>query len=93
MILQNVQYVNDLIAYYLDTVLSVLETSETARSTLSQSYESYRALRPPKPTYHQFITDNATGKSGGTIACVFFSCLAAVMALDLRMTRCHTGSH
>lgn len=62
MISQNVQYVNDLIAYYLDTVLSVLETSETARSTLSQSYESYRALRPPKPTYHQFITDNVTGE-------------------------------
>ncbi|KAI9876338.1 MAG: hypothetical protein M1830_006735 [Pleopsidium flavum] len=58
----NVQYANDLIAYYLDTVLSVLETSDTARSTLAQSYESYRALRPPKPTYHQFITDNAIGE-------------------------------
>ncbi|KAI7153273.1 hypothetical protein KC343_g15400 [Hortaea werneckii] len=26
---------------------------------LIQSYETYRALRPPKPTYRQFITDNA----------------------------------
>jgi hypothetical protein len=26
---------------------------------LSDSYETYRALKPPKPTYRQFITDNA----------------------------------
>ncbi|TKA23758.1 hypothetical protein B0A50_07040 [Salinomyces thailandicus] len=56
----HVQYVNDLIAFYLDTVLSELEKSEEARQTLVQSYETYRALRPPKPTYRQFITDNAT---------------------------------
>ena len=60
---QNAQYAGDLISYYLDTVLSVLGTSETARSTLLQSYESYRALRPPKPTYHQFIIDNGTGEA------------------------------
>ncbi|KAK1083306.1 hypothetical protein LTR33_003351 [Friedmanniomyces endolithicus] len=53
------QYVNDLIAYYLDTVLSELERSDAAQRTLLQSYETYRALRPPKPTYRQFITDNA----------------------------------
>ncbi|KAK1807197.1 hypothetical protein LTR12_018460, partial [Friedmanniomyces endolithicus] len=53
------QYVNDLIAYYLDTVLSELERSHAAQRTLLQSYETYRALRPPKPTYRQFITDNA----------------------------------
>ena len=28
---------------------------------LLQTYETYRALRPPKPTYRQFITDNALG--------------------------------
>ena len=60
--MQNVQYANDLISYYLDTVLSVLDSSEAARSTLLQTYESYRALRPPKPTYHRFITENATGE-------------------------------
>ncbi|MCJ1404541.1 hypothetical protein MMC11_007767 [Xylographa trunciseda] len=56
---KNVQYANDLISYYLDNVLAVLSTSENARSTLAQSYESYRALHPPKPTYRQFIIDNA----------------------------------
>lgn len=54
-----VQYVNDLIAFYLDTVLAELENSEEARTILLQSYATYRALRPPKPTYRQFIADNA----------------------------------
>ncbi|TKA65292.1 hypothetical protein B0A55_12560 [Friedmanniomyces simplex] len=53
------QYVNDLIAFYLDAVLSELERSDEAKGILLQSYETYRALRPPKPTYRQFITDNA----------------------------------
>ena len=57
---RNVQYANDLISYYLDNVLATLEASSDARATLSQSYESYRALQPPKPTYRQFITDNAS---------------------------------
>ncbi|KAH9222695.1 TGF beta receptor associated protein-like protein 1 [Leptodontidium sp. 2 PMI_412] len=52
------EYINELIAYYLDIVTSKLEESEEARATLAQTYESYRALRPPKPTYRQFITDN-----------------------------------
>ncbi|MCJ1394610.1 hypothetical protein MMC18_007490 [Xylographa bjoerkii] len=60
---KNVQYANDLISYYLDSVLEVLSTSETARSILAQSYESYRALHPPKPTYRQFIIDNAIPES------------------------------
>jgi hypothetical protein len=55
----HVQYVNDLISFYLDTVLHELERSEEAKLTLLQSYETYRALIPPKPTYRQFITDNA----------------------------------
>jgi len=55
----HVQYVNDLIAFYLDTVLSELACSPEAKETLLQTYETYRALRPPKPTYKQFITDNA----------------------------------
>ena len=53
------QYANDLISYYLDSVLAVLSSSEEARSILSQSYESYRALHPPKPTYRQFVVENA----------------------------------
>lgn len=53
------QYVNDLIAFYLDTVLNELEASPAAKSSLLQSYSTYRALKPPKPTYRQFIADNA----------------------------------
>lgn len=53
------QYANDLITYYLDNVLAVLASSEEARSILSQSYKSYRALHPPKPTYRQFVIENA----------------------------------
>lgn len=56
---KHVQYANDLISYYLDSVLTILGSSEEAHEMLSQSYETYRALRPPKPTYRQFITDNA----------------------------------
>ena len=55
----NAQYANDLIGFYLDSVISILENSEDSRSLLLQSYETYRALRPPRPTYRQFITDNA----------------------------------
>jgi hypothetical protein len=55
----HVQYVNDLIAFYLDTVLAELDNSQDARAALTQSYETYRALHPPKPTYREFITDNA----------------------------------
>jgi hypothetical protein len=40
-------------------VTTKLEESDQARGTLAQTYETYRALRPPKPTYRQFITDNA----------------------------------
>ncbi|KAF3481193.1 uncharacterized protein GIQ15_03952 [Arthroderma uncinatum] len=53
------RYADDLISYYLDTVLSVLETSPDARSSLTESYATYRALRPPKPSYLSFITENA----------------------------------
>ena len=38
--------------------MSKLKDSPESRSFLSQTYETYRALRPPKPTYRQFITDN-----------------------------------
>ncbi|KAL1963561.1 hypothetical protein VTN77DRAFT_8006 [Rasamsonia byssochlamydoides] len=53
------QYADDLIAYYLDTVLSVLQSSPAARESLAESYSTYRALRPPKPTYLNFISENA----------------------------------
>lgn len=56
---KNFQYANDLISYYLDNVLSVLGASKEAQEILSQSYETYRALQPPKPTYRQFVIDNA----------------------------------
>ncbi|KAI6246330.1 Transforming growth factor-beta receptor-associated protein 1 [Erysiphe necator] len=53
------EYINELIVYYLDIVTEKLEKSQESKLILRQSYESYRALRPPKPTYHQFITENA----------------------------------
>jgi vacuolar protein sorting-associated protein 3 len=53
------KYADDLIGYYLDSVLSVLESSEAARDSLAQSYSTYRALEPPKPTYLSFIHENA----------------------------------
>jgi vacuolar protein sorting-associated protein 3 len=54
----NTQYADDLVGYYLDSVLSVLESSEAARDILAQSYSTYRALEPPKPTYLSFIHEN-----------------------------------
>ena len=53
------KYSDDLIGYYLDSVLNVLETSEEARNSLAQTYSTYRALTSPKPTYLNFITENA----------------------------------
>ncbi|KAL5446872.1 hypothetical protein PMIN06_006196 [Paraphaeosphaeria minitans] len=56
--LKHTQYVNELIAFYLDTVLTELEGVPSSRDTLLQTYETYRILLSPKPTYRQFITDN-----------------------------------
>jgi hypothetical protein len=53
------QYADDLIGYYLDSVLTVLEKSEAARGSLEESYSTYRALESPKPTYLDFIHQNA----------------------------------
>ncbi|KAL1866334.1 hypothetical protein Daus18300_006798 [Diaporthe australafricana] len=53
------QYVNELITYYLDIVISELQSSPQAREAIASTYEAYRALRPPKPTYRQFLKDNA----------------------------------
>ncbi|KAJ9621363.1 hypothetical protein H2204_011924 [Knufia peltigerae] len=53
------KYADDLIGYYLDSVLTVLEKSEAARASLAESYSSYRALESPKPTYLDFINQNA----------------------------------
>ncbi|KAH6889983.1 hypothetical protein B0T10DRAFT_440510 [Thelonectria olida] len=52
-------YVNDLIAYYLDVVVTNLETSSESREAIRATYEAYRALQAPKPTYHHFLRDNA----------------------------------
>lgn len=53
------QYADDLVGYYLDSVLNVLEASTEARQSLADSYSTYRALESPKPTYFGFITENA----------------------------------
>ncbi|KAI1280093.1 hypothetical protein F5Y07DRAFT_333280 [Xylaria sp. FL0933] len=52
-------YVNELITYYLDVVINNLKTSSVAREAMLSTYDAYRALQPPKPTYRQFLTDNA----------------------------------
>ena len=39
-------------------MISVLHSSKEARLSLSESYSTYRALRPPKPTYINFIIEN-----------------------------------
>ncbi|OLN97430.1 Transforming growth factor-beta receptor-associated protein 1 [Colletotrichum chlorophyti] len=52
-------YVNELIAYYLDVVISDLESSQESRDAFAGTYTAYRALQAPKPTYRQFLTDNA----------------------------------
>ncbi|KAF2010968.1 hypothetical protein BU24DRAFT_427170 [Aaosphaeria arxii CBS 175.79] len=58
---KHTQYVNELISFYLDIVIDELESSSESRDILLQTYETYRILQPPKPTYRQFITDNALG--------------------------------
>lgn len=40
-------------------MISVLERSPEARASLTESYATYRALRPPKPSYLGFISENA----------------------------------
>lgn len=55
--LQLAAHANDLITYYVDSVLTELEQSETARTSLTTSYRAYRALKTPKPTYSQFAAD------------------------------------
>lgn len=50
-------YANDLITYYLDSVLSELESNPKASSILLGSYHDYRARSMPKPTYSQFAED------------------------------------
>lgn len=52
-------YVDELISYYLELVTGALRSSKAARDTMLAVYEAYRALQPPKPTFHQFLTDNA----------------------------------
>ncbi|KAI0433334.1 hypothetical protein F5Y09DRAFT_299162 [Xylaria sp. FL1042] len=52
-------YVNELITYYLDIVITHLQVSSIAREAMLSTYDAYRALQPPKPTYRQFLTDNA----------------------------------
>ncbi|KAI5924644.1 hypothetical protein F4810DRAFT_110504 [Camillea tinctor] len=52
-------YVDELINYYLDVVITHLQASSEARDVVMSTYEAYRALQPPKPTYRQFLTDNA----------------------------------
>ncbi|KAK3900830.1 hypothetical protein C8A05DRAFT_35513 [Staphylotrichum tortipilum] len=55
----NTAYVNELIAYYLDIVITDLQASPDSRDNIAASYDTYRALQPPKPTYLRFLADNS----------------------------------
>ncbi|KAK3997648.1 hypothetical protein QBC44DRAFT_338645 [Cladorrhinum sp. PSN332] len=55
----NTAYVNELITFYLDVVISDLQKSKGSREMVANSYEAYRALESPKPTYVRFLSDNA----------------------------------
>lgn len=55
----NTVYINELITYYLDIVITDLQTSPASRDNVAASYDTYRALDPPKPTYIRFLADNA----------------------------------
>ncbi|KAK4162728.1 hypothetical protein QBC43DRAFT_371190 [Cladorrhinum sp. PSN259] len=55
----NTAYVNELITFYLDVVITDLTNSKDSREMVANSYEAYRALEPPKPTYIRFLSDNA----------------------------------
>nr|CDP26260.1 Putative protein of unknown function [Podospora anserina S mat+] len=59
----NTAYVNELITYYLDIVITDLQSSEETREMVAASYEAYRALHPPKPTYLRFLSDNTPPNS------------------------------
>ena len=52
-------YVNDLIHYYLDVLVTDLQSSQESREIVKSTYDAYRALEAPKPTYRHFLTDNA----------------------------------
>lgn len=51
-------YVNDLISYYLEVVVSELESSPSSRDSITATYDAYRALEAPKPAYRHFLEDN-----------------------------------
>ena len=54
------QHIHELINYYLEIVVAALRDPELdAKNKLREGYETYRALRPPKPTYRQFIEENS----------------------------------
>ena len=55
---KDVAYADDLIAYYLDSVLGTLTSNSEALTILARTYEAYRALQAPKPTYREFIAEN-----------------------------------
>ncbi|CBX99684.1 similar to TGF beta receptor associated protein 1 [Plenodomus lingam JN3] len=57
---KHTQYINELLTFYLTTILTELSTTPSSRTTLRDTYSTYRILEPPKPTYHSFITDNAS---------------------------------
>ncbi|OAA66180.1 Vacuolar sorting protein [Cordyceps fumosorosea ARSEF 2679] len=53
-------YINELIFYYLDSVIGDLEASEASRDAVMVAYATYRALEAPKPTYHHFLMANTS---------------------------------
>ena len=60
---KRLQYADNLISYYLDSVLSTLSSNPDSLSLLSSSYKDYRSLPAPKPTYREFITSHPIPES------------------------------
>ena len=60
---KRLQYADNLISYYLDSVLSTLSYNPDALSLLSSSYKDYRSLPAPKATYREFITSNSINET------------------------------
>lgn len=53
------RYAGELLGFYLSSVIETLLLDPAAKSRLLLTYTAYRDLRNPRPTYTQFITENA----------------------------------
>ncbi|KAF3156027.1 hypothetical protein TWF225_008156 [Orbilia oligospora] len=59
---KNIVYANDFISLFLDQIIADLENNPNLKEDVHLTTEFYRALHPPKPTYSEFLNDNARGE-------------------------------